>query len=88
MATLLDVNLGDAPILPHEQRALQLPRSIIGTVNRGAQSDREQIDVSGQCVARIVVGSKTRRDDLGAKDICKTPTIDVQPTPRLSSQLQ
>ncbi len=85
-AVLLSADAGDTPIGPGQARALLLPRSLIGNVSTKDPSvvDRDQIDLTGQCVAQgVAVHLKSAKfgpwsETLGAIDLCKV-AINVKP---------
>ncbi len=87
-AVLLSAAVGDTPLGPGQERALALPRSLIGTVPTKDPNivGRDQIDLTAQCLAQdVAVHLKPRSsgqpssESLGRVDLCKTTVINVKP---------
>jgi hypothetical protein len=82
LARLLDVDVGDSPILPGQERRFALPRSLIGSVPAKDPNviDRDQIDLTRQCAAFDVdFHYLAMSQNLGATDICKTAVLETRP---------
>jgi len=87
-AVLLSVEDGDKPLGPAEERAFVLPRSLIGTVSTKDPNvmDRDQIDLSRQCLAEDVAfhldalkPGQAVSENTGRTNLCKTALITVRP---------
>jgi len=87
-AVLLSVGAGDKPLDPAEERVFVLPRSLISSVPTKDPnvSDRDQIDLSRQCLAEDVVfrlgvpnAGQLLSENLGRTDLCKIAVITVRP---------
>lgn len=86
-AVLLSATAGDTPLGPGQERALRLPRSLIGSIpaKNPGMVERDQIDLTGQCLAQdVAVHLQTKSsgqpwsENLGGIDLCKTTTINVK----------
>jgi hypothetical protein len=86
-AVLLSVGAGDKPLGPAEERVFVLPRSLIGSVptKDPSVSDRDQIDLTRQCLAedvvfhlRVLKRGQLLSESLGRTDLCRAAVITVR----------